>query len=146
MAQKVRITYYGIEGEGVTLKEARADAARNIEVALEGSYTPKLLEFGNHQALVWREPVGWGYRLLNGADTCLYPSVFHAKQEGAERQARYHLAQSGWEPANDGPALAYVHRDDRATLATWIAWQRRYAHARAEGLSDVEAHRKACGF
>lgn len=36
MAQTIKITYYGMDGEGRTVKEAKADAGTKIEAALKG--------------------------------------------------------------------------------------------------------------
>ena len=40
MTKTVRITYYGMEGEGSTLKEAKQDAGRKLEAAIRASSDP----------------------------------------------------------------------------------------------------------
>lgn len=101
MANKVRITYYGMEGEGRNLTEAKKDAGRKIERALSGYYDPILISAHGKSALVYRDQTGWGYSLLHperaeeheSRSTTLYGSCGETQEE-AERRARSHLAQN----------------------------------------------------
>jgi len=47
MSTKITLTYCGMEGCGRTAKEAKQEAARRIEAALAGDYTPRCLPTAN---------------------------------------------------------------------------------------------------
>lgn len=149
----VKVELHGFEGTGKTLKEAKADAHNQADTALAGNYTPCILRFKGNTVLVWREPRhGWGYRLLSDADHVvgngdLYASTGYADKAEVVRSAKKHLAQASYVPGStldEMDALAYVHKDDRRDLQSWIAFQIRYAAARATGKTDHEAHQSAC--
>jgi len=149
MAATVRITYYGMEGEGKTLTEAKRDAGRKVEMALEGSYTPKLLgQLDSFHVIIWREPNGWSYKLLNGdpvdaTKTYTYPEGLYGCQgdssyEDTLRSARRHLAQV---------AVDVSYLEDQQDINSWHRNRRcqdAYKAARAEGKTDAEAHEIMC--
>ena len=61
---KITLDYYGMTGTGATVKEAKLDAGRQIEQALNGDYTPSLIHWRQYTVLMAREPrQGWGYRI-----------------------------------------------------------------------------------
>lgn len=156
MANKVQITYYGMEGEGTNLKEARKDASLKIEAALEGRYTPILLTLRGEQILCWRTPTeGWQYAQLSHHPIHDYEPLWGTMCGGGDRDeveaiARNHLAQITWglklSEAEEEEILAFVAKKDRREMKSWIEWQRRYDALRAQGLSDNEAHSKASGL
>lgn len=65
----IRIDYYGVEGAGKTVKEAKLDAGRKIETMLKGDYVPEVIAFRGFVALLWREPYGWFSKLLTDYHT-----------------------------------------------------------------------------
>ena len=138
MATTIKIEYFGMPGEGPTVKEAKLDAGRKIEAALHGSYAPTFLTFGDYTALVWREPTGWGYRLLSEKDNTLYASCNDSRDE-AMRRAKRHLAQLAELTIPDEEILAYVHKDDRREIENGIRWQREMRDLAAQGYTDQEA-------
>ena len=110
MAQTIRIEYFGMEGSGPTVKEARADAGQKIEKALRGSYEPQVIAFDGQMAILWREPKhGWLYgRIVDGA---LHPGGMGAEEscDEAKARARFDLAQLAWSPdSDDEEILAFV--------------------------------------
>src|SRR6478609_1422907 len=69
MATKINMEYCGMPGAGATVREAKQDAARKIESALSGTYTPRLIRHGDYSAFIWREPMGgWHYKIVDRDD------------------------------------------------------------------------------
>ena len=70
MTKTVRIDYYGMDGAGATVKEAKADASRKIERALHAARQPMQLVtvFDAGLAAIVGYDVtqdSYGYRVLN---------------------------------------------------------------------------------
>lgn len=64
----ITLDYYGMTGTGHTVKEAKLDAGRKIEAALEGDYSPLLVQWRGTTAVFSRNPKsGWGYRFAHGS-------------------------------------------------------------------------------
>ena len=145
MTTTIKIEYFGMPGEGPTVKEAKLDAGRKIEAALNGSYAPTFLTFGEYNALVWREPTGWGYRLLPSKEDTLYASCADSQDE-AIRRAKRHLAQLAHGSVPDEEILAYVHKDDRRVIENDIRWQKEMHDLIAQGYTDQEARYIAGGM
>lgn len=62
---RVTIEYFGMPGSGATVTEAKRDAGRKIEEALDGDYSPIVAQWRDHAVLAFRHPrYGWGYRFL----------------------------------------------------------------------------------
>lgn len=59
MTAKVRITHYGMEGEGRTLTEAKCNAGQKIEAILSGRWEPRIVSAHGQARLVYRDPLGW---------------------------------------------------------------------------------------
>ena len=134
------IKYYGVEGTGRTITDAKKDAGSTIETALSGDYTPTLIAHGEWCAIVARSPLsGWGYRLIETGkqgrqDLYLSGSVEHDKRVALSHVAR-HLAQLSGTYAG---LERYLDRADMGQLDSYFAWQSRYAVAKAEGKTDDE--------
>jgi hypothetical protein len=57
MTIRIRLTYHGMDGEGVTVREAKADVSRKIERALtEMSKAPVIVSVDGRVALVAYDP------------------------------------------------------------------------------------------
>jgi hypothetical protein len=52
----VTIEYYGVNGTGRNVTEAKRDAGEQIRKALDGDYTPSLIHWGGYTVMFWREP------------------------------------------------------------------------------------------
>ena len=145
MAQTVRITYYGMEGEGKNVTEAKRDAARKVEAALEGDYSPEIIgDLTRYAVLLWREPrYGWGFRTITATTTGrLYGSSHGSSRMEVEKYARRHVADLLQD-------VTYILEKDREGIRDWHSkqeFQRKYQEARNEGHSDHEAHAIACGM
>ena len=138
MTTTIKLDYFGMPGEGPTVKEAKLDAGRKIEAALKDSYAPTFLTFGSYTALVWREPSGWGYRLLPDKEDTLYACCQDSRPDTI-RQAKRHLAQLADNVVANEAILAYVHKDDRKEIENNIRWQREMRELIAKGYTDEEA-------
>ncbi len=57
-----------LNGIGKTITEAKANLNGKVDAALEGSYHPALVNFGQWSALVYRDPHGWNYKILQRPD------------------------------------------------------------------------------
>ena len=169
MTIRIRLTYHGMDGEGVTVREAKADAGRKIERALtEMSKAPVIVSVDGRVALVAYDPgAGWGHRLIAYSGDEAYPrpgpqyvsGAFPTQHEAILHAAR-HVLDLCWEPdAEDdethydaitskpfGAPMSHTERWEmrRKILQGW-AWQRRYRTARDAGLSDEDARNIAFG-
>lgn len=142
---KVTVTYYGMEGTGRTVSEAKKDAGAKIEKALKGYYTPLILRHDGEMALVARDPFqGWGYRLIHADSTETKEQVYLNtgiwSQEDCIRSAFHHMAQNAGHYRGIESKLNDSQKRD---LDSYFRWQDDYKRLRSEGLSDTDAHRMA---
>ena len=163
MTIKIRLTYHSMDGEGATVREAKADAGRKIERALaEMSKAPVIVSVDGRVALVAYDPgCGWGHLLIAYPGDDAYPrpgpqyvSGAFATQHEAILHAARHVLDLCWEPdAEDddarydaitskpfGAPMNHTEQSEmrRKILEGW-AWQRNYRKARDAGHSDEEA-------
>ena len=145
----VRIEYYGMDGAGPTVTAAKADASRKIERALSGSYAPSILRLGPWAALLYREArSGWIYALVATPEEGLRDLSGCTMGDSecradVERRARHHLAQLAQFDMGDEAALAFAHKDDRAELRRYFAWQTECKAAMDAGCSEAQARERA---
>ena len=145
MSQKVRIEYFGMEGEGRNLTEARKDAGRKIEEALSGDYIPRLFHFRDETWLMWREPhLGYCYQALTGRIAGqVFSSGNYQTREECERYMSKHAAQNVCKIGEDSAVDLIVYREDRDSHMTWYLWQGRFTAWQETGLTMEEAKIKA---
>jgi hypothetical protein len=141
------IKYYGVEGSGRTVTEAKKDAGRKIEIALAGDYNPVIIVWRKHAYLIYRDPtVGWRDRLICDEDGVRDGTVFGSfggdsmDKEYVIAEAKKHLAKLGWEEV-DGQEIPSIlpfchHRGWR----DWTEFQLRYREAIRRGMNDNDAH------
>jgi len=96
MSTKVKVEYYGVEGEGRNVTAAKQDAGHKIQKMLGGSYAPMYITSDKQTAVVFRDPRnGWGYFLIHTDDPeCLYPCICssgHEDKKAAAYAAKSHL-------------------------------------------------------
>jgi hypothetical protein len=112
----------------------------------------RIIVWRGHTVVVMPTIYGWDYWIDTYSHADIKNTTSGQDREDAESDALHHLAQHLWSPEVDDEAflstehahetgLPYVVRD---LMRPWIRFQRAYAKLRAEGASDVEAHRKAC--
>lgn len=146
MTQEVRITYYGMEGVGKNVTEAKRDAGSRIEEALKGDHEPVIIgDLARYAALLFRTPQhGWTYAVL-APDTkrlCAHLGIGNSR-ENVERHARNHLAN-----LLDDVSLIDGKRYP-ADVTSWQEkhdWQVRMKELLSQGYSDNDARLIAGGM
>jgi hypothetical protein len=149
MSTKITLTYFGMAGEGRTVKEAKLDAGRKIEAVFDGNWTPFLLQAGDETILCWREPVGgWHYGFAR--DGRIDGSTWHATRDECDKSARSHLGQiaTDWKTCLTVEDVHPIvkHDADRREILGLCQWQRAYARATSAGLDDNNARLFIGGF
>jgi len=141
-----------MEASGRNVTEAKKEAARKLQSAMHGSYTPTILAYRGYAILIYREPqYEWHTRLIADPERGIVEGPVYGSQEGdretAEIQARRHLAQLGWQHEDRFEVPTILAPHDRAGLSSfrfWVGFQLAYRVARGNGLPDCEAHEWAC--
>jgi hypothetical protein len=140
----VQITYFGMNGQGKNVTEAKRDAGAKIERAMTGSYDPAIVHYRGHAAIVYRSPDVWHYSLVSdeeGFRERLCTTGAFDDKEVAMQRARYHVAQNAWQ-LSDGLAVPsfVTDKSDRMNLESLAKFQIRYARARELGMTDTDSH------
>jgi len=147
----IRIDHYGVEGEGKTITQAKADAGRKIQAMLKGNYTPEIFTYKGRCSLIWREPFsGWYSRMLTDYETGqIRPGLqngcsSHSSKTDAIQATRLNLAQAAW-TTTDGLTIPEILEPDQAQdFIAWARFQLKYQELKSGGLSEAECHRQAC--
>lgn len=142
----ITVNYCGMTGTGATKTRARQDAARKIEEALSGSYTPFVMSYKGMVAVIARDPTStlhsWGYKLYChdeiGRDVWL--DCNYETRDVAIQACARHLAQNAG--SYDG-LEDWLTRAEQRDLDGYFAWQAGYAVARVRGASDEECRLQA---
>lgn len=155
--KKVSVNLYGVQATGRNKTEARRAAARVIEAAMYGSYTPTLLACRNCAVLVFRDAMsGWCFSVLDvvematetGTRKTLYGSSGYGTEQLALRSALIGLAQQVWVPSDDlqPPGDLLTEENDVAEFRGWARWQLEFRHLRANDVDDEQARRILSGL
>jgi hypothetical protein len=159
MSKTIRITYYGMDGEGPTVREAKANAGNKLERLVRDIESgPQIYSFGDRLAIIARTRYSWGYRLVENNKPMGGGTYGFENFADAQRSALSHMADLAW---------SYDVSDDRAFAAEAIKcleatdrdcdrvidglvyrwqWQRRWKAARDQGFDDNEARNIAGGL
>lgn len=159
----VTIEYFGMDGAGRTLTDAKKDAGRKIEAAMKGSYEPTVLASRGVVILLWRDPYGWRHSTITDGGDDKGNGGFRDKLSYSSgndyaytlQSALSHLAQQTWDGAEElppclGSAASLIVRRDingRAVLGefkSWRGFQLAYKVAIANGIDDNARHQWAC--
>jgi hypothetical protein len=125
------------------------EAVRNLEARVREACThegPKIFVYAGIVAVLTRDLYGWSYRLIEPGtkDGPVYSSVCCRNQKDAERSVRMSIAQRLY----PDPRCYGVIEDEQQQkdFASWARFQESYKQLRSQGMSDTEAHQKACGL
>lgn len=169
MSKVIRLTYYGMDGEGPTVKEAKADAGRKLEhLVKQTEEAPVIVQVAGVAALVAFTKYGWGHRLiLTTGDSRLttgsaWVSGGRDTKHQAELSALKHCLDIAWNfpdddetwfnDATNGIAkcgVSLTGSEARTMRGEFLAerlWQRQYRVARAQGYDDEDARYIASGL
>ena len=152
--KRVYVNLYGMDGYGSTKTEAKHDAERQIEKALDGTYAPLVFRFpAGYIGIVSRtapylQAYNWEYCYMNPNETQL-PAVpcthgGYETKEAAERALRTHIAQNLIFVTEENGLDVLTNERDRQDHQEYVTWQLRYKEYRTQGYSDTDAHRLAC--
>ena len=145
----VTIEYFGFEGVGRNVTEAKRDAGRKIEALHRGSWSPILLDGGSYRMLLYRTLDGWRSASID-TDGKTGGMQWHDSLEEAEKSCRRHVASNvtDWRTcftADDVHPIC-IDPKDRADIAHTCQWQRDYRRAVDAGLDDMNARHFLSGF
>jgi hypothetical protein len=154
----IKLTYYGIEGEGPTVTAAKQDAGRQLEhIVKQTEDSPTIIRIGAVVALVAFQRWGWGHTIIEGIAEPqtghVYPSGGYATRGEAELGALKHVLDCAWKwPEDDAawfdaviagkPGVYFSPREVSRIRGEFLAqckWQRDYKAARAQGYDDQDA-------
>lgn len=144
----VTVQYYGVHGTGATVKEARANAGRKVQAAMERHYSPTLVKWCGMLGIVLATPEGWTYTIVwpdttDGTNSC--PCIQGARDDRAEvlRRMKRHMADNCTDAVT---VRAFLIADDTG-FVDWQCKQRfvaAYKAARSQGMDEGAAHQYAC--
>lgn len=146
----IKIDYYGVEGSGRTVTEAKKDAGQKIRDMLAGSYMPHVVTYRGWAMLVYREPFsGWCTRTIaddEGIRSGTDGGSCHGynDQFDAMKAARMHVAQMAWTEADGLTAPAFLPDQEAREFVSWAKFQIACLRFRAEGMPEIDIHRAAC--
>jgi len=160
----IRVTHYGVEGEGATVKLAKEDAGRKIGETMRANARPRFFIAPTGAAMLWFEPRhGFLYIAAESAQALMeriaradyYGGSAGAERDDAEACARRQAAEYGLDasrPETYALACHYLRqfRDKQgaARIEDNLAFQLAYIAARhAAGAfagTDDAWHRAAC--
>lgn len=112
--KQVTINYYGVEGVGKNVTEAKREAGAIIERAMTGNYIPRYKIGWRHTIIIWRDPLyGW-------QATIIYPnghSCDYWENAPTAEKAMYsimpHVAQCAWNGENEAEIAEWLYEVDR---------------------------------
>ncbi len=142
----VTVDICGVTGTGATVTKAKADAARKIEMALAGSFTPFVMSYQDMTAVIARDPTStvqpWGYKLFSNGEVGrdVWLDCNYGTRDAAIQACARHLAQNAG--TYDG-LERWIAPAERRDLDGYFMWQSTYAVARAAGASDEECRVQA---
>ena len=145
-------SHKSLYAEASTKAEASAKLEAAIDWALEDRPLHIECRFG-WVIIIAASANGYASKLLDPADLehdiKYHAGCFHGQIDFAPllQSCRSHAAQNAWTPATETEAhieASGLDKANTAELRSWIAWQKRYADARASGANDGEAHHLAC--
>ena len=142
----VTVEYFGVNGTGRNVTEAKRDAGRKIEAFVKESSAPKIMQWRGWAILYWRDIDGWCSAIIaeRGAlrDQTYLSFGCHAQddRELVESSIRLRLAQFGWKPEDGTDCELLKTVRERDEFRRWAEFQLRYCEARERGMSEQDAY------
>lgn len=143
----ITVNYFGFDGSGKTVKEAKADAARKAQAFIsDAEIGAKILKLDSAYAVISRACGGWQYQIIwpdgisGTVAVCMGESL-----KDAERRVRMHVAQVLCSIPDNPLNSLIVDKTDQAEYKRWFNWQCRYREAVSSGYSDDQARQIASG-
>jgi hypothetical protein len=159
MSKTIRITYYGMDGEGATVREAKAAAGNKLEQLVKDVESgPQIYSFSDRLAIVARTRHSWGYRLVENNKPMGGGAYGFESFADAQRSALSHMADLAWShdigddrafAAEAIKCLEAANRERGRAIDDLVyrwQWQRRWKAARDRGFDDNEARNIAGGL
>ena len=146
MATQVSVKYFGMDGVGRNVTEAKRDAGRKIEAALEGHYEPTIYRDGAAAVMVFRNPLhGWGHTVLTDDDGAIragrhYASMDDGTWDGAKQRALGHLAQLAWTEERGMDVPSYLPPEERGNYLTCARFWLRCLEGQRRGVAQDDLH------
>jgi len=147
MSTKINLTYFGMDGQGATVKEAKQDAGRKIEAALSGYHFPNLytktVGSVTYTVFIFRVLDKWGYAYVkHGAEKegRQFASANDNSEEAAFIHAWRHIAGNEFTFTDDGRAwLEPKDSDGLRELVYMAKWQHLMKAWQSLGKTSEEA-------
>jgi hypothetical protein len=117
-----------MSGEGATMKDAKADASRKIERAMNADYRPIVITWRNTTKIAVMTPHGYTTRFLDSDCDCT-SSTFDREQ--ITQEMMYHIAQNNLWEMSDEDAKEFFGKYAETLFPMW----RRYKYWQ-EAISD----------
>jgi hypothetical protein len=142
---EIKIKYYGMDGEGKNLTEAKRDAGEKISKALDRIGYVEIMTMGNLSAIIYGDKYGFSYKILwpdmnkNGR---IYGCSHHGNIEETKRSLLTHLAQATW-TTDMGTMHPDLTGQEQREFSRWASWQLKYADGKQRGMDDTEARNYA---
>jgi hypothetical protein len=150
----VKIDYYGVEGQGRNVTEAKKDAGAKIKAGMTGDCQPYVICWRGWAKIVYFDPrSGYCDAMLREGDTgVMRVGSLYGRSCGPDawdrkviiQRAAAHVLQCGWAADDCEKVPADFPIDIGAPAerehASWARWQIRYQEARTAGLGDNDAH------
>lgn len=145
--KQIKIEYYGMEGQGATVKEAKADAGRKLASLAKDVDNQAVIRVQGHTLILVRNSWSWSYHVISpdDPDGSMYSqSSGYSTREEAEKNARRHLAQNLIFVASDHGASVIRDAHDYREHIEYVAWQLAARHAKTITDDSKAIHRWAC--
>jgi hypothetical protein len=148
----VTIEYFGVEGIGRNVTEAKRDAGHKLEKLARECF-PRIYSWRGHSVVCYATAWGGAYSMIHpDSDGMANGSSCASSREDAEDSGIRHLLSiCRKEGEFELPSFARNHFS-AAELASIIddwrrndEFQRRYREGVAKGMNDCDAHSYACG-
>lgn len=133
--------------ECATPIEATAQCEKQVDQALARlERGTRVFTWRGHTCVVSPTTAGWQYWTDTFSATDYAVQCGTESREDAENSAYHHLAQNVWtrEVADDEAFVEGLPYSVRRQIRSWIAFQRAYAVAQAEGKNSHECHEIGC--